>query len=218
MEVQKINKPVCNILATGSEGNCVMLFNSILVDVGVPFSLIEPFAKELKLITWSHQHKDHFNLSTIRRLIKLRPTLRIAICEHEYERAVQTGCKNIDVLSHGKWYDYKEFKIATFKTYHDVESNGYRFEKNGYKVFFATDTEHLEGITAKGYDLYAIEHNYNEEVILENIENDLREGRYSYAIGAINSHLSEQQASDFIFKNKGDECEILRLHESKHNI
>ena len=76
----------------------------------------------------------------------------------------------------------------------------------------------MHGITAKGYNLYAIEHNYNEETIIDKINEDRKAGRYSYAEGAINSHLSEQQAQDFIFKNKIGDCEIVRLHESKNHL
>ena len=97
--------------------------------------------------------------------------------------------------------------------YHDVENCGYRIFSYGKKIFHATDTAHLQGIEAKGYDLYAIEHNYCEEEIEEIIRKKKALGQYSYEIGAINSHLSEQQARDFIYKNKVGNCQILRLHE-----
>ena len=89
---------VYKIIATGSTGNAVLIFDSILVDVGVPYSLIKEYIYDLQIITWSHKHYDHFNLSTIKKIVEMRPTLRIAVVEHEYERALQTGCKNIDVL------------------------------------------------------------------------------------------------------------------------
>jgi hypothetical protein len=73
---------------------------------------------------------------------------------------------------------------------------------------------HLEGITAKGYDLYAIEHNYDPETILETIAKLEATGQFSHQKGAINSHLSEQQARDFIFDNRSEHSRVLRLHES----
>lgn len=204
------------VIASGSEANAVIYHNSIMVDCGVPFSALKDNLRSLKLVLTTHMHADHFRISTIKRLAKERPTLRFGACEWMIEH--MEGIKNVDFYQIGKVYDYGLFKISPVKLYHDVENCGYRIFKDDTKIFHATDTKHLKGITAKGYDLYSIEHNYNEEVIRENIENDLSEGRYSYAIGAINSHLSEEQASDFIFKNKGPECEILRLHESKHNL
>lgn len=204
------------VIASGSDGNAVIYHNTIMVDCGVPHSAVKPFIGNLRLILLTHQHLDHFNIKTIRRIAKERPTLRFGACE--WMRALLTGINNVDFYQIGKVYDYRTFKISPVKLYHDVPNCGYRIFKDDIKIFHATDTEHLEGITAKGYDLYAIEHNYNEEVIYYKIREDRAEGRYSYREGVINSHLSEQQASDFIFKNKGLACEILRLHESKNNL
>ena len=204
------------VIASGSEANAVIYHNSIMVDCGVSFSALKNDILSLQLVLTTHVHADHFKISTIKRLSKERPTLRFGACE--WMREHLEGIKNVDFYKIGKVYDYGSFKISPFKLCHDVPNCGYRIWKNGTKIFHATDTEHLDGITAKGYSVYAIEHNYNDEVIYNNIEEDRQSGRYSYAIGAINSHLSEQQASDFIFKNKGAECEILRLHESKHNL
>ena len=211
MEVREPYK----IIATGSSGNCVMIFDKILVDVGVSFSAIKDVYKQIKLITWSHSHTDHFNNKTISKLISLRPTLRVAVCEHEHQRALDCGAKNIDILEHGKWYDYGEFKIATFKTYHDVPSNGWRFKNNNYKIFFATDTKTLEGVTARGYDLYCIEANYSEPIAQQMIEQAREKGEFTHIIGSINSHLSEEQCNDFFYKNKNEHSKLIRLHETR---
>ena len=99
----------------------------------------------------------------------------------------------------GKIYDYGAFKVSPVKLYHDVPNFGWRiFLPNGQKIFHATDTAHLEGITAKGYDLYAIEHNYCEEYIQQAIEEARANGEYTHAYGNINTHLSIQQARAFI--------------------
>jgi L-ascorbate metabolism protein UlaG (beta-lactamase superfamily) len=206
------------IINSSSRGNSVVIFDSILVDVGVPFNRIKNIVNDLKLITWSHCHFDHFNKSTISKIISMRPTIRVAVCEHERERAISCGAKNIDILKHGTWYDYGEFQIATFKTYHDVPSNGWRFKNDDYKIFFATDTAFLTGITAKGYTHYLIEHNYNAETVIQSIEEKEARGEYAHQRGAINSHLSEQQARDFIFKNMKEDSQIVRLHESQKFI
>ena len=126
------------------------------------------------------------------------------------------GIRNVDLLELNRWYDYGEFRISIGKLYHDVENAFFRIEKDGYKIFRATDTAHLEGIEAKDYNLYAIEHNYNEDTVFESIEKAKATGQFSYQSLAINSHLSEQQAKDFIYKNKGDKYEVLRLHESSN--
>lgn len=126
------------------------------------------------------------------------------------------GIKNVDVIEVGKVYDYGSFKISPIQLYHDVPNFGYRIFKDETKIIHATDTAHLEGITAKDYDLYCIESNYNEDTIFESIERKKANGEFAYQQGAINSHLSEQQARDFIFKNRGDNSKVVRLHESSN--
>lgn len=44
------------ILATGSAGNCVIINESIAIDVGIPFKKIEPYAKKLRLVLLTHVH------------------------------------------------------------------------------------------------------------------------------------------------------------------
>ena len=73
----------------------------------------------------------------------------------------------------------------------------------------------LEGITAKGYDLYAIEHNYCEEYIQQAIEEAHAKGEYTHAYGNINTHLSIQQARAFIEANRKESSEVLELHKSR---
>jgi hypothetical protein len=128
------------------------------------------------------------------------------------------GIRNVDVLELNKWYDYGEFEVSIGKLYHDIENCFFRIVKDGYKIFRATDTGHLIGITAFNYDIYAVEFNYNEDTINQSIEAAAAIGEYSHQRGSFNSHLSEQQARDFIFKNKGENCEVLRLHESSAQL
>jgi uncharacterized protein (DUF488 family) len=96
-----------------------------------------------------------------------------------------------------------------------VPNCGYRIFKDNHKTLHCTDTAHLNGISAKGYDLYALEHNYNEDTVFNDIRQKEQAGEFTYQKNAIKSHLSEQQARKFIFENKGDNYEVLRLHESK---
>lgn len=127
------------------------------------------------------------------------------------------GIRNIDVYEPGQLYDYGEFKIIPITLYHDVPNCGYRIFKGDHKTIHATDTAHMEGISAKDYDLYALEHNYNDETIHDAIERAERLGEFAYQKGAINTHLSEQQANDFIFNNRKESSQILRLHESSNH-
>ena len=202
------------VISSGSEGNAVIYNNAIMVDCGVSLKSLEAVKRSLKIVLLTHKHSDHLKIRTLQRLQAERPTLRVACGDFLLE---ELPCiKNIDVLQVGKIYDYGAFKVSPIKLYHDVPNFGWRiFLPNGQKIFHATDTVHLEGITAKGYDLYAIEHNYCEEYIQEAIEEARANGEYTHAYGNINTHLSIQQARAFIEANRKENSEVLELHKSR---
>ena len=199
------------VISSGSEGNAVIYNNAIMVDCGVTLKALEAVKRSLKIVLLTHQHGDHLKLRTLQRLQAERPTLRIACADFLLE-----GLTNIDLLQVGKLYDYGAFKVSPVKLYHDVPNVGWRiFLNSGQKIFHATDTVHLEGISAKGYDLYAIEHNYCEEYIQQAIEEAHAKGEYTHAYGNINTHLSIQQARAFIEANRKESSEVLELHKSR---
>ena len=202
------------VISSGSEGNAVIYNNAIMVDCGVSLKALSEVKRSLKIVLLTHKHGDHLKLRTLQRLQAERPTLRVACGDFLLE---ELPCiKNIDVLQVGKIYDYGAFKVSPVKLYHDVPNFGWRiFLPNGQKIFHATDTVHLEGISAKGYDLYAIEHNYCEEYIQEAIEEARANGEYTHAYGNINTHLSIQQARAFIEANRKKSSEVLELHKSR---
>lgn len=205
---------IAKVISSGSEGNAVIYNNAIMVDCGVTLKSLEAVKRSLKIVLLTHKHSDHLKIRTLQRLQAERPTLRVACGDFLLE---ELPCiKNIDVLQVGKIYDYGAFKVSPVKLYHDVPNFGWRiFLPNGQKIFHATDTAHLEGITAKGYDLYAIEHNYCEEYIQQAIEEARANGEYTHAYGNINTHLSIQQARAFIEANRKESSEVLELHKSR---
>ena len=203
-----------NIISSSSKGNAVIYHDHILVDCGISYKKLKPYINDLKIILLTHEHKDHFNPITIQKLISDRPTLRFACGRFLVEKLHDLGVVRIDVVEPGKVYDYKLFKISPITLYHDVDNFGYRIFKDDYKIIHATDTVTMEGIKAKGYDLYAIEHNYDETTIDEEIADKLSRNEYAYEIGAKNSHLSFQQAEAFINENKKEDSEVIKLHVS----
>lgn len=200
------------VLSTGSKGNAVLYHGSILVDIGVPFALLRPYQKDVKIVLLTHEHKDHINLNTLHQLAALRPTLRIGCCEWMVEHV--KDMRNVDVYQIGQLYDYGSFQVSPFKLYHDVPNCGYRIFKDGSRTFHATDSAHLEGITAKDYDNYCIEHNYDEDTVWDSIKRIEESGGFAHQRGSMNTHLSEQQARDFIYRNAKREHKVIRLHET----
>ncbi len=205
------------IIATGSSGNCVMINGCIAVDMGVPFKALKGIYKRLKLVLLTHIHSDHFKKATVKRLAKERPCLRFACCEWLLDAALACGVDkhNIDVLEIGKKYDYKAFQVSPVLLYHNVPNCGYRIYFGTEKLFYATDTAHLDGIKAKDYDLYMVEANYGENDIRERIENKREQDMYAYEANVPGRHLSFEQANDFLIENMGKRSDFVYLHQHK---
>lgn len=203
------------IVSSCSTGNAVIIRDFVLVDCGVSFKRLEKYYKNLKLVLLTHIHSDHFKKETIKRLAFERPTLRFACCEWLLEPLLECGVqrKNIDVLSIGTKYDYKLLKVVPIKLYHDVPQCGYRIIFDDYKVIYMTDTKTVEGISAKDYDLYLIEGNYDEDEIEERIKEKQENCEYAYEFRVKDSHLSIQQASEFLIKNMSEKSEYVFMHQ-----
>lgn len=203
-----------NIIKTGSLGNAVVLNDYLMVDCGVFFKDLQSVYKDLKIVLITHEHHDHIKRATVRKLAKERPTLRWACCEWLVPILLECDVseRNIDVLEIGKIYDYKAFKVSPIKLYHDVPNCGFRLYFGDTKVFYATDTEHLEGIVAKDYDYYFIEANYVTSELEERIRRKAEAGEYSYEMNAAKRHLSKEQADAFLFENMGEHSRYEYLH------
>lgn len=202
-----------NIIATGSGGNAVTV-NNILIDCGVSYKALQTVYKKINLVLLTHEHSDHFNLQTIKRLAQERPTLRFGCCEWLVPKFVNANIDNvnIDVYKIGKIYDYGTFKVSPIKLYHNVENCGYRLYFGNERVIYATDTGHLQGITAKNYDLFLIEANYESNELHQRIKEKTAAGKYCYELNVANRHLSKEQADEFLFANMGAKSNYEYLH------
>lgn len=203
-----------HVISTGSQGNAVVINHSILVDCGVPFKAIKPFYRELKLVLLSHIHSDHFNNTTLRLLSKERPTLRFGCCRWLVNPLLSAGvpASNIDVFNTGVMYGYGICNVIPFRLSHNVPNCGYKIHFPAGKVFYATDTNNLNGITARHYDLYMIEANHDEDEIMQKIAAKKEAGEYPYELQVIKNHLSRNKCNDFIYKNIGPRSEYVYLH------
>ncbi len=92
----RITKINFDIISSGSSGNCVILNESIALDMGVPFKKIEPYLNKIKLIFISHEHQDHLKMSTLIKIHKLRPTIRFAVGFWLKDKLVEYGYKSVE--------------------------------------------------------------------------------------------------------------------------
>ena len=204
------------IISSGSKGNCAVFDNRILIDCGVPYRQVQYYEKSLQVVFYTHTHSDHYKKETILKLQFNRPALRVGCSEHDAEILKQDGVQNIDILKAGDIYIYEMFDVATLNLYHDVPTVGYRLFFGNSKIFFATDTNTLDGITARNYTHYFIECNFDEDTILDKIYQKRERGEFVHNIGSLNTHLSMQQAHEFILKNvsPGHKYDFIPLHIS----
>ena len=195
-----------------------MLNNNILVDCGVSYNKLKTVVGDLRLVLLTHIHSDHFQPSTVKLLVNNRPLLRFVCGAWMVEPLLMAGVQpsNIDIVDVGKAYQYRlgsdTVIISPVQLYHDVPNFGYRIYYGSEKVFYATDTARLDGIIAKGYDLYLIEANYEEAEMQKRIEGKRANGEYIYELGAMRCHLSKQQADNWLYNNMSKTSRYVYLH------
>ena len=209
-----------DVIATGSTGNAVVINSNILIDVGVPFKALEPVKKDLKLVLLTHSHGDHFKPRTVRALHKERPTLRWGCCEWMVGPLLEAGVDKrvIDVFGSGDTLCYWRLCAVTPQLLvHDVPNCGYHIttflDKKDEHLFYATDTATLDGVEAKGYDLYMIEANHTQEELEARAQAKLAAGEYAYEYRAAANHLSQEQALDWLYQQMGPNSQYVFLHQ-----
>lgn len=211
----------CNILATGSKGNAILLNQSILIDCGVPYKLLNEDAEtvgRLKLVFLTHIHGDHLNQTTVRRIHKERPSVRFACPPWLASTLFMLGIPGrlIDCFDPGEWMEYRDgFKVRCVSLFHDVPNCAWDIDVDGETVFYATDCGNLIGIEAQNRDLYLIEGNYKEEELRERIAEKAERGEFNYESRVENTHLSEEQAMRFLSENAGPSSKYVLIHQHR---
>ena len=206
------------IVSTGSDGNAVIVKNFILIDCGVPFRKMKPYLKDLKIVLLTHIHKDHFLKPSVEALARERPALRFACGKWLVPPLLSCGVakEKIDRLDFGKMYGYGLCNVIPVPLSHNVPNLGYKIHfPNGEKLFYATDTNNLNGIAARHYDLYMIEANYEDHEIQQRIREKKEAGKYSYELQVLKNHLSKEKCDDFIYRNIGNNGRYVYLHQHR---
>lgn len=212
------------IIATGSTGNAVLINSCILIDCGVSWKRLQPYAKQIKLVLLTHVHSDHFKPATVRALHRERPAVRWACCEWMVGPLVEAGVdkRAIDVVSpyhkdHAMLYKGIAVVSPEFIPHNApncawnicVSHDGKTFED----IFYATDTSSLDGVDAPNYALYMIEANHTRAEIEDRIAAKQDAGEYAYEIEAARNHLSREQAEEWLAQNAGPDSKYVFLHQ-----
>ena len=206
-----------NIISTGSKGNAVVINRTILIDCGVPFRALKDVYRRLQLVLLTHGHGDHFMRSTIRKLAQERPALRWACRDWLVAPLLECGVNpnKIDVLRsrEGICYGTGEPAIESVDLPHNVPNCGWKvILPRGERMFYATDTNRLDGVEARNYDLYMVEANYDEAEIVERIRCKEESGEHCYEWDVMQNHLSRQKSDDWLYQNMGPKSRYVYLH------
>lgn len=190
-------------IGSSSKGNCYLI-DYLMIDVGLPYKDIKDYIHSMNFVLLSHIHGDHFNKTTMRKIVVNHPHITIVCGAFLLDELLNMGvCKDrILVVEVGKVYELDGFKISPVKAYHDVDNFGYRIMQGNHKHLHITDTSTLDGIVALDYDTATIECNHDEFKALELIAEAKENGEFTHLKGAINSHLSVQQTIQFCDQNR----------------
>lgn len=209
-----------NIVGSSSKGNAVIVEEFLLLDCGVSYSRLKPYLKTIKLIFISHIHKDHLLPRTIEQINYNYPNIKYIVGSYEVcakLSSLHIPKKNIYVLPSGKWFDLGALKLKLEKLYHDVSNFGIKWEYEGKKGIYFTDTCKVDHIDAKNYDLYLVENNYQQEILEEHIKNCEDKNKLNYLYRVFDTHLSKSDCDDFLIKNMGENSKFEYLHKSNYN-
>ena len=143
-----------------------------------------------------------------------KPLLRFGCGPWMRELLIGAGVakQQIDVMLERMAYPYSIGTVIPVPLFHDVKNYGYKLHLPGGKVFYATDTGNLNGISARHYDLFLLEANYVDEEIRARMDEKRARGEYVYEHRAMKYHLSKAQCDDFIVRNSAPWSEFAYLH------
>lgn len=213
-----------NIAGSSSKGNSIVVEDVLMLDIGLSYSKIKKYLNKIKIIFVSHAHKDHLLPTTVKNLAFNYPTIKFITGSNiVVEKLVECGVnkKNIYVLKSGKKYDLGLLKVKLEELYHDTPNYALKCELNGKKLIYAVDTNRIDHIQAKNYDLFLVESNYNEELLEQHIQeciyNGDDENKLYYLQRVGKTHLSDKKCVDFLLENMGNNSIYEKIHQSSYN-
>lgn len=208
------------VIGSSSKGNCIIVEDVLMLDAGLSYSKIKKYLPKVKLIFISHSHQDHLLLTTIKKIAYNFPTIKFLtgskiVVEKLYVQGIHPN--NIYILKKGKKYDLGLLKVKLEEMYHDTPNYALKWQINDKKGIYVVDTERIDHIKAKDYDLYLIENNYQESLLQEHINNCEDENMLYYLNRVPKTHLSSEQANSFLIENMGDNSFYEYIHQSDYN-
>ena len=209
------------IHASGSKGNLYVLENekeSLLVEAGLTIKKIKEYLDfdftNIKGCLISHEHGDH--AKGIKGIMQLG--IDIYSSKGTIDKLELEGHR-IKSVKDKEQFTISSFNVLAFETQHDAaEPLGFLIQDTltNKKFLFATDTHYIK-YKFKGISQMAIECNYSEELLVQNIAEEKINSFLAERIKR--SHFSLENLVEFLKANDLSELEKLYLiHLSGSNL
>lgn len=211
------------VIASGSKGNCTLIQTDkikILIDMGIGYQQLaselekinlEPQSIDAILIT--HTHSDH--IKGLPSLVK-KTNLKVYMLEEmEPELVKKIPENNLHLYTNPLILE--DLTINLIRISHDVEGVGFVIEHNNHSLVYLTDTGYINRKyipLMKNRDLYIIESNHDEEMVME--------GPYPYILKqrviSDKGHLSNHATAEYLLETVGNNTkQIILAHISENN-
>ena len=139
------------IIGSSSKGNCIVVEDKLMLDVGVAYSKIKKYLSNIKLIFISHAHLDHLLPSTIRKIAYNYPIIKFLTgSEVVVQKLIENGVnkKNIYILNPCKLFDLGILKLKLDLLVHDTPNYTLHFNINKKRGVYIVDTASVDNIDA----------------------------------------------------------------------
>ena len=223
MQCHSINMKIKTI-ASGSKGNCSIVIcneTKIIIDMGITFLTLQKCLEENSLsfedfsgIFITHCHKDHVKgLSTLIKKTKLFVYIPEAMYESLKELIPYPRCIFVED-------DFKlnDVEVELIHTSHDAPASvGYIIKQDDKKMLYVTDTGYINRKfleKMKNLDLYLIESNHDEVMLMEGPYPRFLKERVISDSGHLSNHTTATYLSKIIGPNTKN---IILAHLSETN-
>ena len=213
----------CDVIATGSKGNAVLLNGKYLFDCGVSLRKIKPYLKSLEVVFLTHIHLDHFRSTTIYEIHKRRPAVRF-VCSRNLLVPLCTVANvspdNVVLVTPEKPSEIRlpseTVRIRAVELIHNVENVGWVVDVEGGespgKAMYATDTQYIP-VQVPGLDLYMVECNHQVDDLKRRRERRIAAGGFVYEDIVAVAHMSQETVTSWLAQNAGPNSEVVFLHQ-----
>ena len=211
------------VLASGSKGNSTLIQTNeikILIDIGITYQQLSFELEQINLtpqdldaILITHTHSDHIKgLSSLVKKTNLKVFALEEMLEELYKKIPRDN-----IFIYDNPLILKDLNIKLIRISHDVEGVGFIIENNNHSLVYITDTGYINKKylpLMKNKDLYIIESNHDEEMLME--------GPYPYILKqrviSDKGHLSNNTTASYLLETVGNNTKkIILAHISEHN-